>query len=113
MKSILAAVILVVLLASGCTPGEDIQPKTTDRDRAVMACRDACDNEAAAGGKDLSVGPCLLNPVESAPDWVCDVAHNPRQSVDDHPENQCSAFREGKAHHFVELDEKCNFIRAV
>lgn len=60
-------------------------------------------------GEDLSAGPCLSN--DLIPDWVADIAHNPRQSVDDLPENQCSAFREGKAHHFVELDEQGNVIQ--
>lgn len=113
MKSILAAIIIVAIFASGCTQSEDSQPRTTDRDITVMACRDACEFDAVESKQDLSSGPCLLNPVENAPDWVCDIAHNPRQSVDDQPGNQCSAFREGKARHFVELDEKCNFIRAI
>jgi len=61
------------------------------------------------GGEDLSAGPCLSN--DLIPDWVADIAYNPRQAVDDLPENQCSAFREGKAHHFVELDPEGNVIR--
>lgn len=59
---------------------------------------------------DLSVGPCLSNNVIT--DWVADIAHNPRQAVDDQPENQCSAYRDGTAHHFVELDPEGNLIRA-
>ena len=59
---------------------------------------------------DLSAGPCLSNNV--IPDWVADIAHSPRQEVDDKPENQCSAYREGTAHHFVELDAEGNLIRA-
>ena len=31
--------------------------------------------------EDLSNGPCLSN--EVVPDWVADIAHNPRQEVDD------------------------------
>jgi len=61
-------------------------------------------------GEDLSNGPCLSN--EVVPDWVADIAHDPRQAVDDLPENQCSAYREGRAHHFVELDPAGNLIRA-
>lgn len=60
-------------------------------------------------GEDLSNGPCLSN--EAVPDWVADIAHNPRQAIDDLPENQCSAYREGTAHHFVELDPDGNLIR--
>jgi hypothetical protein len=32
--------------------------------------------------------------------------------VDDEPENQCEAYREGEAGHFVELDPEGNFIRS-
>lgn len=51
---------------------------------------------------DFSQGLCIAE--DLMPDWVADVAHNPREAVDDLPQNQCRAFREGKAHHFVELD---------
>lgn len=60
-------------------------------------------------GLDMSAGPCLSN--EIIPGWVVDVAHSPRQAIDDQPENQCSAFREGKAQHFVELDLEGNLIK--
>jgi hypothetical protein len=46
------------------------------------------------------------------PRWVADMAHDPRQDVDDDPENQCAAYREGKADHFVELDPEGEFIRS-
>lgn len=60
--------------------------------------------------QDLSNGPCLSD--EIIPDWVADIAHQPRIPADDLPENQCSSYREGRAHHFVELDEFGNFLRA-
>lgn len=63
-----------------------------------------------AQGTDFSNGPCIANNL--LPDWVADVAHNPRQPVDDQPENQCRAYREGIAHHFVELDPEGQLIRA-
>ena len=59
--------------------------------------------------RDLSQGPCLSNDLMQ--DWVLDVAHNPRQSIDDQPENQCEAFRNGRAHHFVEFDTEGKLIR--
>jgi hypothetical protein len=43
--------------------------------------------------------------------WVADVAHDPRQPVDDDPANQCEEFRAGEAEHFVELDPDGNVIR--
>ncbi len=45
--------------------------------------------------------------------WVCDVAHSPREDVDNLPENQCREFGEGKANHFVEVNPNCEFIKAV
>jgi hypothetical protein len=60
-------------------------------------------------GIDLSDGPCLTN--DLLPDWVVDVVHNPRQNIDNFPENQCAAFTEGRAKHFVEMDADGNIIR--
>lgn len=65
--------------------------------------------EQKAQGIDFSRGPCLSNNL--MPDWVADIAHNPRQPIDDLPENQCPAFREKRAHHFVELDPNGNLIK--
>lgn len=60
--------------------------------------------------EDLSSGPCISNAL--MPDWVADIAHNPREKKDDLPGNQCPAYLEGRAHHFVELDSEGNLIRA-
>ncbi|KKR33049.1 MAG: hypothetical protein UU37_C0003G0028 [Candidatus Gottesmanbacteria bacterium GW2011_GWA2_41_12] len=60
---------------------------------------------------DFTKGPCLSQ--EIAADWAFDIAHNPRQEVDNLPENQCQSYMEGKTHHFVELDIDGNFIRAL
>ena len=85
--------------------------QTNEKELAVEKCINAC-RQAMVAGKDLSNGPCLLNPIPELRDWVCDVAHEPRQDVDNLPENQCSSFREGRANHFVEVTPACNFIRA-
>lgn len=61
-----------------------------------------------AAGVSMENGPCLGT---LEPDWVVDVAHNPRQSSDDAAENQCSEFREGTAKHFIELDINGSFLR--
>lgn len=58
-------------------------------------------------GLDMSKGPCLGKIAE---DWVLDIAHSPRQPADDKPENQCIEFREGQAHHFIELDQDGKLI---
>lgn len=60
-------------------------------------------------GTDFTTGPCLSN--DLLPDWVVDIAHNPRQSQDNLAENQCAALIEGRAKHFVELDLDGEVIR--
>jgi hypothetical protein len=70
-----------------------------EEEAAVAAAR-AAYVKAKAEGEDLSSGPCLGTIMAN---WVADVAHDPRQAVDDRPENQCEAYRSGEAEHFVEL----------
>lgn len=64
-----------------------------------------------SGGRkwiNLTNGPCLGKADE---DTVVDIAHNPRQAVDDAQTNQCSDFRQGKAHYYIELDSDGEIIR--
>ncbi len=65
--------------------------------------------KAVKEGVKFSSGPCLTN--DLMPGWVADIVHNPRQPVDDLPGNQCQAYLEGRAKHFVELDLKGNVVR--
>lgn len=60
-------------------------------------------------GWGLNDGPCLTN--DLMPGWVVDTVHQPRQEIDDLPQNQCAAYLEGRAGHFVELDLKGNVVR--
>lgn len=60
-------------------------------------------------GEDFQNGPCLSN--DLLPNWVADIAHVPRLAIDDLPENQCSAYLEGRAKHFVELSTEGQLIR--
>jgi hypothetical protein len=60
-------------------------------------------------GADFSDGPCLTDAL--LPGWVADIVHSPRTPEDDLPKNQCSAFINGTATHFVELDTEGNLIR--
>lgn len=60
-------------------------------------------------GIDFTNGPCLGN---ANNDWVVDIAHNPRQEIDDEPNNQCVDFLKNRAKHFIELDPDGNLIRA-
>ena len=64
--------------------------------------------KAKSLGEDFSNGPCLGN-LNS--DWVVDVAHSPREAVDDQSQNQCAAFLSDKAHHFIELDTNGEIIK--
>jgi hypothetical protein len=82
----------------------------SDRDLAVRKAKELFEQKRAEG-MDFSNGPCIAE--EIIPDWCADVAHNPRQPVDNRPENQCRSYREGRVHHFVELDPEGNLIRAV
>jgi hypothetical protein len=98
------ALLLALVLAAGCGGG----PSEAERDAAIAAARDAYD-EAIEQGVDMSNGPCLGEIKEN---WVADVAHEPREEIDDDPANQCEAYRKGEADHFVELDPEGNLIRA-
>jgi hypothetical protein len=95
------AVALVAVALAGCG-GEDASEETIARAKEAYAA-------AKARGVDMSRGPCL-GVIESG--WVADVAHDPRQDVDDEPENQCPEYRSGEADHFVELNPEGEFIRS-
>lgn len=90
--------------------GETVKKTTSvvTTDKAVAEAKRLF-RKAREVGTDLSVGPCLSN--DLMPDWVADVVHTPREPVDDLPSNQCQAYYEGRAHHFVELDTSGNLIR--
>jgi hypothetical protein len=97
---------LAAFLLFGCT-AEPLVPPEDSVMSVVQKCQLKC-STMVRGGVDMSPGPCV-GVIKS--DWVCDVAHSPRQPVDDLPENQCADFREGRAHHFVEVDTACELIR--
>ena len=97
---------LVVAALAGCGGVDE-----AEKDAAIAAARAAYEKERIAG-TNFRPGPCIANPLPALSNWVVDVAHEPRRPVDDDPANQCSAYREGKADHFVELDPDGNLIRA-
>jgi len=82
----------------------------TDRDLAIQKAKELFEQRKSEG-MEMSDGPCLSD--EIIPDWCADVAHDPRQPVDNLPQNRCRAYREGRVHHFVELDPDGNVIQAI
>ncbi len=99
-----AIFLLFTAFASGC-----VDNAGSIKEQAKAACVQACEN-AVSSGVDISAGPCLSESV--VPGWVCDVAHNPRQPIDDLRENQCQSYPQA-AQHFVEVDPACSVIRVV
>lgn len=121
------SVLLALAILVGCSPkvSQEIEAtvkattgigaieaklKQVDPTLAQVQCRTLCQQQLAEA-RDLSDGPCLANPIVTMPDWVCDVAHLPRTAADDDAANQCAAYREGTAKHFVEIDVNCSVIR--
>lgn len=120
MRKLIAILLILSVILTGCgeEQAEEQQSKveiTKNQDQldtqrpvaeiAIERCIELCLRQDG----NLDQGPCLSN--EIVEDWVCDVAHAPRLTLDNQPENQCFAYREGKAQHFVEIDPDCNFIR--
>ena len=103
---LIAGVLLFALLA-GCGGSSGASQK--DRDKAVAAAKFIYAGKAK---EDLSAGPCLSESIPGLSDWAVDVAHDPRQAVDEQPANQCRSFRSGDTHHFVELTPTGQLIRA-
>jgi hypothetical protein len=106
IAAVLAATTLVL---AGC--GGDDEPSQSEKSQAAGQALVAF-KQAQQSGTDLSSGPCISESLPGLSDWVADVAHDPRQDVDDDPDNQCQRYRDGDAHHFVELTPNGQLIRA-
>lgn len=105
-------VILTTAVATYIINGSGNTPKAIKKSEIDIAVNQAMYiyQQRKAAGQDFSNGPCLSDAL--MPGWVLDIAHNPRLPIDDLPQNQCPAYREGRAQHFVELDIYGNLIRA-
>ena len=115
--------LLSTLLITGCTatqvekPPLDVSKLNMGLESALALQKaQAIYQKAVDEGLDLSNGPCLSNELHGNPDypqtmWVLDIAHQPRVDVDDQPENQCSAYREGLAENFVEFSTQGQLIK--
>lgn len=103
------AVIILTGIATLFFKGDESKTPKSEIETAVNQARFLY-SQKKERGEDFSNGPCLSNAL--LPNWVVDIAHNPRLPIDDLPENQCPAYIEGRAQHFVELDLEGNLIRA-
>jgi hypothetical protein len=108
-KAVFVAAFLVLTTAGCGSKGSNVDPSGSQR--AVDEAQ-AAFSQSQPSGLDLSTGPCISESLPSLPDWVADVAHDPRQPIDDEPANQCQRYRDGEAHHFVELNLDGQLIRA-
>jgi hypothetical protein len=103
-----AALLVLALTACGSSGSQVSQ---SDSEKAVDEAQ-AAFRQVQASGQDLTSGPCISESLPGLSDWVADVAHDPRQDVDDEPQNQCQRYRDGEAHHFIELSPTGQLIRA-
>src|SRR5262245_54594594 len=107
MRTLLLLVLLGVALA-GC--GGDDNVEQSDQDKASSQAL-ILFQKAQNSGQDLNNGPCLAEHIPGAEDWAADIAHDPRQPVDNDLANQCSSYRDGQTHHFVELTPDGQLIK--
>lgn len=112
---LLSFFILFIFVGAGCQSAKEDENGEGDKDRAIEEAYNIF-NDRVAEGVDMRDGPCISEKIEVDPPlsgwWVVDVAHNPRISEDNNPENQCESYRKGDAEHFVELDVNGNLIKA-
>jgi hypothetical protein len=105
----LLAIVLVVMAAAVAGCGDD-DSSEGEREAAIDAAQRIFETQAET--LDLDAGPCVSESLPGLPDWVADIAHEPRTDADDDPANQCERFRDGEASHFVELTPEGEVIRA-
>jgi hypothetical protein len=84
----------------------------TETARAILAAKALAAKVRWSYSVDAwAKGPAISQ--EVIPGWAADIAHNPRQAVDDLPQNQALSLRQGKVKHFVEISPEGDFIRAM
>jgi hypothetical protein len=108
---LIAGVLAVTTLVLPTCGSSGSQVSPSDRDKALDEAQ-AAYRQLAATGQPLGPGPCIAENLPALSDWVADIAHDPRLPLDDDPANQCQRYRNGEAHHFVELDENGQLIKA-
>jgi hypothetical protein len=109
MRVLALAALCTAFAVAGCGGGDDASEG--ERDQAIAQAQEAYD-QAKTSGTNLADGPCIAESLTDLPDWVVDIAHDPREDVDDDPANQCQRYRDGEASHFVELTPEGELIKA-
>lgn len=114
-RSVLVVLVLMVILGASAVIYIKNSNNSTykpgiwpEADQAVAQAQYVY-NQAKERGMDFKSGPCLSNAL--IPGWVLDLVHSPREAMDNLPENQCKAYLEGSAKHFVEMDLQGNLVR--
>lgn len=112
--------VLLLITIGGCSYDKHQNVANTEIDEEQMLseqelvdiCVAACES-GRINNENIEDGPCLLDPIKEDNNWVCDVAHELRQDIDNLAENQCKAYRDGIAKHFIEVTPDCRLIRAI
>lgn len=99
------AVIVIVLILTAKTQPNNPAPIADNLDISKKAVE--MYQKAKEQGVNLSNGPCL-GVIDG---YAVDIAHLPREKVDDLPENQCPDYNNGKLKHFIELTPLGTIIR--
>lgn len=100
-------IVVVFLVARGfygIIAGSE-EPVPLTREQAIGACIQLCEESSFPLGRDSQ----CLGPLDG--DWVCDLAHDPREQQDNNVENQCQSYLTGSHLQFVEVTPDCEFIR--
>jgi hypothetical protein len=83
-----------------------IPQEVLDQQNLISKAQELFDQKKSSD-LNFSNGPCL----GTIDDTSIDVVHNPRNSIDDQKENQCSDYLENKTNHFIEFDVNGDIIR--
>ncbi|MBI2617683.1 hypothetical protein HYW55_06120 [Candidatus Gottesmanbacteria bacterium] len=111
MKIIVIFLACIIVIGIAALLFIQAKQKSTDTQQPIIKKAQEIFEEKKKSGVLLGDGPCLSE--ELIPDWSFDIVHNPRQDIDNQPENQCQYFREGKTHHFIEFDQQGRLIRML
>jgi len=104
--------IIIILIVTGVvffalTPQTAPNGVSSKEDSEIISKATDLYQESKESGTDFSNGPCL----GVIDDYAVDITHNPREQIDELPENQCQAYINGDVSHFIELTPGGTFIR--